>query len=204
MTDEEMRECVLPAASSLALLDCEWCDKLTDHSLLALSSQARRLQHLYLGWCSLITDKGLEAVVTNSPFLRCQPINPPPHDVSNIPLCRICTRTLELKNCQRLTDQSLELTARSCSLLENLNLCFIRSLGDRTLQCLVECGCPLQTLNVSYNPNISALALSRLLSGCGASARVLQCVGCPLVDAAKVEALRAEFCQVLINPNNMD
>mmetsp|Transcript_12819 Transcript_12819/g.17493 ORF Transcript_12819/g.17493 Transcript_12819/m.17493 type:complete len:256 (+) Transcript_12819:577-1344(+) len=173
VTDEHI--CFL-SQRALTHLDIGYCQLVTDVALSTLALRCPHLVTLKLGWCRFITDNGLIHIAE-----RCSRL-----------------RFLEVKFCLLVGDAGLCQIAQKCVFLESLNCCCCREATDQLLVSLSQHSRHLLKLNIGYNPRITPMAITHLLSSI-TRLQALICVACTQITSESVSELKQRFPDVEIN-----
>ncbi|KAF7818919.1 F-box protein [Senna tora] len=174
----------LPRYCSIKHINLEFARDIEDTHLILLKSKCldslQGLQSLNLNGCQKISDKGIEAITSCCPQLKCFSIywNVRVTDAGLIHLVKNCKRVvdLNLSGCKNISDRSLEFVADNYSDLESLNLTRCIKLTDAGLKQVLHKCLSLQSLNLyalsSFTDEaykkISLLVHLKFLDLCGA------------------------------------
>jgi len=150
---------------NLKVLDLSLCKEIHDSSVALMTKKCPNIRDLDLSGCTGVTNQGLKEVASNLKGLKrlnlrsCRQVT----DSGIEQLVNHCGSTLEelsIQDCQKLTDESLNILSKSTK-LASLNLSFCVSVTDTGLKSLSRLR-TLRSLNLRSCDNVSDLGVSFL------------------------------------------
>eukprot|EP00899_Mesostigma_viride_P025272 jgi/Mesvir1/592/Mv02033-RA.1 len=159
VTDAGLRAVAASCGGELRYLDVSGCDLVTDASVSAIAAGCQQLEHLNVGGDESISDASMMAVAAHCP--RLQHLNIRRTCVSDAgvsAIARGCVglRTLDVRGCEGVGDDSVAAVAEDCPLLENLEY-YGSGVGDRGIAAVMfNC---MQLKKLDLTPGISDAAI---------------------------------------------
>ena len=144
--DEELIPLV--QALDLTRLDLSWCTNLSDKALSTVVKRCRRLTTLSLRGCRQLTDSWLTDF---SPFFLGK---------------HIALTSIDLTECDNITDKGLSSIVNSCPNLSVLDLRLCRQITDIGMDAIARSCKHLTSLNLGDCQQISESALKKVASSC--------------------------------------
>jgi len=175
VTDVGLGHAFVKDLAQLTSLNLSLCKQITDSSLGRIAQSVRNLDTLNLGGCSNITSSGLLLLGWGLRKLKKLSLRSCRH-VSDMGIYQICgsnpdedngmlqLETLDLQDCQKLSDQALKYISDGLNKLKSLNLSFCSCVTDTGLRYLAKMP-SLDELNLRSCDNISDIGLGFLAEG---------------------------------------
>eukprot|EP00899_Mesostigma_viride_P001400 jgi/Mesvir1/11260/Mv01063-RA.1 len=157
------------AGCQLEELYVGYCDKVTDVGISVVAAHCPRLRRLDVAGCGAVSDAGIRAVACSCRVLEhlsaamCE-------NVTDEGICAVGAQCGRLRGLDvaysDVTDDSIEVIARGCPGLTDLNVAQCVGVTERSIRALVENGIRLTCLGSDGCPGIRYEALSLLMSDC--------------------------------------
>ncbi|XP_070538474.1 uncharacterized protein [Ptychodera flava] len=117
---------------------------ITDSSMQRVSKYlATKIQNFDISWCEEVTDVGIRSVVESCTSLK----------------------SLSIRQCPT-SDETLLCLADNCTKLTDLNLCGVGDIEDEVVVAIARQLSLLEKIDLSWNPNLTDVAISTLLLSC--------------------------------------
>lgn len=165
LTDKELLP-VIGQNQHLLRVDMKGCDRLTRHSLVAVSLSCMHLQHLGLAHCEWVDSLSLRSLADHCGRLQSIDLTAC-RQLKDEAICYLAKKCLKLRSLSvavnaNITDDSVEEVAKNCRELEQLDLTGCLRVRNQSIRTVAEYCPKLQSLKVNHCHNVTESSLDPL------------------------------------------